>query len=110
MGRDKSEVVEYTVTFHGKCESDLKKLRKHNPRLVKEIHRNLEQLKTVHDLGEPLRKNLEGFYSIHLDKYRFRIVYSRFDASRTIRVVAIGHRKSVYSNLARYMAHHADQF
>lgn len=103
MGRDKRSSVEYTVRLNKICQSDLKKIRKHNSNLLKEVTCNLEQLKLNPDLGERLRENLAGFYSIHLPKYKFRIVYHKHDASHTIVVVTVRHRSSVYSDFAKYM-------
>lgn len=49
------------------------------------------------DCGEPLQRELDG-----LRKYRvrrFRIVYAVNQKTRVIRLMAVGHRRSVYEEL-----------
>lgn len=49
-------------------------------------------------LGEPLQRELEGFLKYRVK--RFRIVYALDRARRIIRIVAVGHRRVVYEELA----------
>jgi mRNA interferase RelE/StbE len=45
--------------------------------------------------GVPLRRELEGYWKYRVR--RFRIVYQR--APRLVRVVAVGHRRTIYEEL-----------
>jgi mRNA-degrading endonuclease RelE of RelBE toxin-antitoxin system len=45
-------------------------------------------------LGKPLRFELEGLWSARRGPYR--VIYEIDDATRTITVVAVGHRADVY--------------
>lgn len=45
--------------------------------------------------GEPLRRELQGLWTYRVR--RFRIVYER--AHRVVRIVAVGHRRTVYEDL-----------
>ena len=48
--------------------------------------------------GEPLRGELEGRLKYRVRRYR--IIYRIDRTSRTVRIVAIGHRRTVYEELA----------
>lgn len=55
---------------------------------VKKILRQLEtQLK-----GSPLKGNLKGFYSVHFEGNKYRLIYYRCDNHIEILVVAVGKR------------------
>jgi mRNA interferase RelE/StbE len=61
---------------------------------VKEALRTLAADATC---GDPLRGELEGFwYRVR----RFRIVYDTASSERMVRVVAVGHRRTIYETLA----------
>jgi mRNA interferase RelE/StbE len=49
-------------------------------------------------LGEPLRRELEGYWKYRVR--RFRIVYSIDRGRRVIRVLAVGHRRGIYERAA----------
>ena len=104
MGQSKNNDIEYKVLLHKKCEKELTKLkRRANPNLIKEIKGHLEELKQNPDLGEELTQDLAGMRSIHLTKYKFRILYDKIDSpKRKILVLKIGHRKDFYSDFAKY--------
>jgi mRNA-degrading endonuclease RelE of RelBE toxin-antitoxin system len=62
-------------------------------------YKDKRRFTTVHDqgYGELLKQKLDG-----LRKYRvrrFRIVYAVHQKTRTIRLMAVGHRRSVYEEL-----------
>jgi mRNA interferase RelE/StbE len=48
--------------------------------------------------GEPLRRELEGLWKYRVR--RFRIVYSTDPKTRALRLMAVGHRRNVYKELA----------
>ena len=73
--------------------------------VIRTLHPDLKQLiksairaiSTNPECGEPLKRELEG-----LRKYRvrrFRIVYAVDHKRRVIRLMAVGHRRSVYEEL-----------
>jgi mRNA interferase RelE/StbE len=49
-------------------------------------------------LGEPLQRELEGLMKYRVKRYR--VVYTFDKKSRTIRIMAVGHRRAVYEELA----------
>jgi mRNA interferase RelE/StbE len=51
--------------------------------------------------GEPLRRELEGLWKYRVR--RFRIVYATDRKTRTVRLMAVGHRQNVYEELAARM-------
>jgi mRNA interferase RelE/StbE len=73
--------------------------------VIRSLHPDLKQLiksairaiAADPDCGEPLQRELDG-----LRKYRvrrFRIVYAVHQKTRAIRLMAVGHRRSVYEEL-----------
>ena len=59
-----------------------------------------ERLQTVpHDYGEPLRKNLKGYWKLRVGDYRvvFKVVESE------VWILGIRHRKAVYTDLGARM-------
>ena len=73
--------------------------------VIRELHPDLKQLikaairaiSVDPECGGPLQRELEG-----LRKYRvrrFRIVYTIAPKRRVIRLMAVGHRRSVYEDL-----------
>jgi mRNA interferase RelE/StbE len=77
----------------------------HVAEVIRSLHPDLKQLiKSAiraivanPECGEPLKRELDG-----LRKYRvrrFRIVYTVDQKKRLIRLIAVGHRRSVYEEL-----------
>jgi len=55
-----------------------------------------ERLQTApHEYGEPLRKNLKGFWKLRIGDYR--VVFKV--ASGEVRIIGIRHRKAVYRDI-----------
>ena len=50
--------------------------------------------------GEPLQRELTGFLKYRVKRYR--IVYALDRSRKIIRIIAIGHRRGVYEELADY--------
>jgi len=72
-------------------------LRKLHPTLKRSIRSALDALGDDPTVGEPLRGELGGLWRYRVR--RFRIVYAIDRSSRTVRVVAIGPRRSIYEDL-----------
>lgn len=83
--------MSYTVVFKPSAETDFEKLP---PQVQERIGAALASLEaTPRPPGCKKLKAREG-YRIRVGDYR--IVYSIDDAPRTVRILAIGHRKEIY--------------
>lgn len=92
---------EYTVHMTKLCQSGYAKAsRRMDRRLHEIIETELDILRSDPLRGSKLERDLKGMYSIHIDKFSYRIVYEVDHAACIITVHKIGHRKSVY-NLSR---------
>jgi mRNA interferase RelE/StbE len=72
-------------------------IRTLHPELKQLIKSAIRAIAVNPECGEPLKRELEG-----LRKYRvrrFRIVYAVDHKRRVIRLMAVGHRRSVYDEL-----------
>ncbi len=72
-------------------------IRSLHPDLKQLIKSAIRSIATNPACGEPLKRELDG-----LRKYRvrrFRIVYAVHEKTRIIRLMAVGHRRSVYEEL-----------
>ena len=49
-------------------------------------------------LGEPLQRELEGRFKFRVRRYR--IIYIIDRPSRAVRILAVGHRRTIYEELA----------
>jgi len=75
---------------------------RHLPPDVKHsIRQALRALSVDPNAGEPLRRELEGLWKYQVR--RFRIVYAIDRARRSIRIVAVGHRRTVYEEVAEQL-------
>jgi mRNA interferase RelE/StbE len=68
------------------------------PEVKRGIKAALRALSNGLAIGEPLQRDLEGSLTYRVKRYR--IVYAIDRRRRTIRVVAVGHRRIVYEELA----------
>lgn len=68
------------------------------PDLKRSIKHALRALSMDPGSGEPLRRELEGLWKYRVR--RFRIVYAIDREHRIIRIVAIGHRRRIYEEVA----------
>lgn len=71
------------------------------PEVKRGVKSALRALSDGSAAGEPLQRELEGFLKYRVKRYR--IVYALDRRRRIIRIVAIGHRRSVYEELADYV-------
>jgi mRNA interferase RelE/StbE len=73
-------------------------IRSLHPDLKRSVKSAIRALAANPQCGEPLLRELDGLWKFRVR--RFRIVYANDRRTRTIRVMAIGHRQSVYEELS----------
>lgn len=61
------------------------------------VKQALRALSETPDLGEPLRRELTGLWKYRVR--RFRIVYAINHPSRSLRILAVGHRRRIYDEV-----------
>lgn len=71
------------------------------PEVKRGIKAALRALSDGSIAGEPLQRELEGFLKYRVKRYR--IVYALDRSRKIIRIVAVGHRRGVYEELADYV-------
>ena len=76
-------------------------IRSLHPDLKRSIKSAVQAIAADPGCGEPLRRVLEGLWKYRVR--RFRIVYATDRKTRTVRLMAIGHRQNVYEELAARM-------
>jgi mRNA-degrading endonuclease RelE of RelBE toxin-antitoxin system len=79
-------------------------IRTLHPALKKRIHNALEQIRMQPGEGKPLQRELAGYRSFKIGK--FRIIYRA--SMKEIEIVAVGPRRTIYEEAARLMAKQAD--
>jgi len=73
-------------------------IRRLHPELKRSIRNAFRALANDPSTGEPLRRELEGLWKFRVR--RFRIVYAIDRSHRTIQVVAVGLRRTIYEELS----------
>ena len=73
-------------------------IRRLAPDLKRSVKQALRSLCTDPRAGDPVRRELEGLWTYRVR--RFRIVNAFYARRRSIRIYAVGHRRSVYEELA----------
>ena len=73
-------------------------IRSLHPDLKRSIKAAIRAIATDPECGEPLRRELEGLLKFRVR--RFRIVYAIDRKTRTIRLMAVGHRRHIYEEVA----------
>ena len=95
------EQLELELTIQ--CKREFEKLTKKDKVLRKITEKILDELQLVPYTGEKLYANFPGWISIHYLGNKYRIIYQLVEESATkIIVQCIGHRKNVYSKLAKW--------
>jgi len=79
-------------------------IRSLHPALKKRIHNALDQIRMMPGEGKPLQRELEGYRSFKVGK--FRIIYRV--TSKEIEVVAVGPRCTIYDETTRIMERQSD--
>lgn len=72
-------------------------IRSLHPDLKRSIKSAIRAIAVDPEWGEPLLRDLDGLRKFRVR--RFRIVYAIDRGARTIRVMAVGHRQSIYEEL-----------
>jgi mRNA interferase RelE/StbE len=72
-------------------------IRALHPDLKRSIKAAIRGIATDPECGEPLMRELDGLWKYRVR--RFRIVYAIDRKSRVIRLIAVGHRQSIYEDL-----------
>ncbi len=73
-------------------------IRRLHPDLKRSVKNALRALSEDPSAGEPLRRELAGLWKFRVR--RFRIIYAVERSSRVLRVVAVGHRRTIYEELS----------
>ena len=69
-----------------------------HPDLKRSIKAVIRAIASDPKCGEPLRRELDGLLKFRVR--RFRIVYAIARRTRTIRLMAVGHRRHIYEEVA----------
>ncbi|MBX3319937.1 MAG: type II toxin-antitoxin system RelE/ParE family toxin [Nitrospira sp.] len=72
-------------------------IRSLHPDLKALIKSAIRAITTNPECGEPLKRELTGLHKYRVR--RFRIIYSVDQKKRIVRVMAVGHRRTVYEEL-----------
>ena len=72
-------------------------IRSLHPDLKRSIKAAVRAIATDPECGEPLMRELDGLWKYRVR--RFRIVYAIDRKARAIRLIAVGHRQSIYEDL-----------
>ena len=103
MGKNKGRRVDRSVEFTKRCEKEYKKFKKRaDPNLLRAIESKVREIAAEPKIGKELSRDFEGYNSVRLDEYSFRIVYF-YDDQRVI-VHAIGHRNRIYEDMSRRLS------
>jgi mRNA interferase RelE/StbE len=69
------------------------------PDLKRAVREALRAIAAQPDLGKPLVRELLGLYSYRVRRYR--IVYALERSTKSIQIVAVGHRDDIYESLSK---------
>ncbi len=72
-------------------------IRSLHPDLKRSIKSAVRAIAANPECGEPLLRELDGLWKYRVR--RFRIVYAINRKTRTIRLIAVGHRRHIYEEL-----------
>ena len=72
-------------------------IRALHPDLKRSIKAAVRGIATDQECGEPLKRELNGLWNYRVR--RFRIVYAIDRKAHVIRLLAVGHRQSIYEDL-----------
>lgn len=74
------------------------RIRRLPPDVKRRVREAMRAIAADPTSGEPLRQDLSAYTKYRVR--RFRIVYEVDRAARTVRIMAVGHRRVVYEDLA----------
>lgn len=86
----------YEVVYSEDIQKQLKKMDKHEAKLIISYMDNLETLENPKSKGKPLEENLAGLWRYRIKDYR--VICEFIDNKLTILALYIGHRKQIYKN------------
>ena len=87
--------MEYKVEYDKKARKDLRKMDKHQAKLITDwVDENLDGCTNPRALGKELTGNLKGYWRYDIDVYR--LICDIQDGVCKIIIVKLGHRKEVY--------------
>lgn len=88
--------------FTKRCGKEYRKFRKRaDPNLLAAIESKIQEIAREPEIGKGLNRDLEGYHSVRLDRFNFRIVY--FYDERRVIIHAVGHRKGIYEDMSRHL-------
>ena len=73
-------------------------IRSLHPDLKRSIKAAIRAITSDPEYGEPLRRELDGLLKFRVR--RFRVVYAIDRKTHTIRLMAVGHRRHIYEEVA----------
>lgn len=90
----------FSIVLTERAARQLKKLRLSGPqqRLLTKV---IDSLATDPERGLPLRRELKGYYKFRVGDYR--IVYDLDTSHSQVVIIAVGHRKNIYTTLERVL-------
>ena len=77
------------------------KIRRLAPQIKQDIRAALEALAVSPNDGTPLQRELSGYWTLAVARYR--IIYEWDDSRHEIRIHTVGHRRQVYEDFARFV-------
>jgi mRNA interferase RelE/StbE len=84
-------LTDYKILY---SETVREQIRFLHPRIKPDIKSGLENIRDNPYIGKRLQKELSGYFSFRIK--RFRIVYKINDTERSVEIHHIGHRKNIY--------------
>jgi mRNA interferase RelE/StbE len=88
-------VPRYRPDIRGKVADTIRRLP---PSLKRTVRAAIRALAADPAIGEPLHGELEGRFKYRVRRYR--IVYRVDHGARVLHIIAVGHRRSIYEELA----------
>jgi mRNA interferase RelE/StbE len=82
----------WKIQYTQKAAKTIKKL---NPSIQQNIKKGIDLIRTNPEIGKQLKGSLKGLRSLRHGEYR--IIYKKESSQLIILIVAIGHRKNIYS-------------
>jgi len=90
-------MVKYTVLLSDKAKKDLKKLDKHQSKIIVAwLRKNLQDCENPRIHGKALGHDRKGEWRYRVGVYR--IIADIKDDTITINIISIGHRRNVYDS------------
>jgi len=76
-------------------------VRSLHPQIKPLVKSNIQKLKENPYLGKPLERELSGYYSLSMK--RFRAIYKINQPEHVIQIYYVGHRKYIYEIFKEYL-------